>query len=103
MLQLGLRAHDYGKNVPPEKLAEILYQYRPDSIQLALAKALSDAPSYGNFSPGYARKVRQTLEKSQISIAVLGCYINPVHPDADIRESQLRIFEDHLRFARDFG
>ena len=103
MLQLGLRAHDYGKNVSPDELAEILYKYKPDSIQLALPKSLSGAPGYGNFSPGYARKVRQTLEKYQISIAVLGCYINPVHPDESIRESQLRLFEDHLRYARDFG
>ena len=103
MVQLGLRAHDYGKNVPPDELAEILSKFKPDSIQLALAKALSCAPGYGNFSPGYARKVRQTLEKRGISIAVLGCYINPVHPDKNIRESQLRLFEDHLRYARDFG
>ena len=103
MVQLGLRAHDYGKNVPPDELAEILSKFKPDSIQLALAKALSCAPGYGNFSPGYARKVRQTLEKRGISIAVLGCYINPVHPDSGVRENQLRFFEDHLRFARDFG
>jgi len=103
MLQIGLRAHDYGKNVTPQELAENLYKFKPDSIQLALSKALSGAPQCGNFNPGYARKVRQILEKKQISIAVLGCYINPVHPDKDIRESQLRLFEDHLRFARDFG
>ena len=103
MLQLGLRAHDYGKNVTPQELAENLFKFKPDSIQLALSKALSGAPGCGNFSPGYARKVRQILENKQISIAVLGCYINPVHPDKDIRESQLRLFEDHLRYARDFG
>jgi sugar phosphate isomerase/epimerase len=38
-----------------------------------------------------------------ISIAVLGCYINPVHPDAAERENMLRYFEEHLRFARDFN
>ncbi|MCL2244812.1 MAG: sugar phosphate isomerase/epimerase [Treponema sp.] len=103
MLQIGLRAHDYGKNVSPGELAEILSKYKPASIQLALAKALSGAPGYGQLNPGYARKVRQTLEEKNISIAVLGCYINPVHPDVQTRENQLRLFEEHLRYARDFG
>ena len=103
MLQIGLRAHDYGKNVPPEKLAEILATYRPASIQLALAKALSGAPGYGGLSPGYARRIRQILESQHIAIAVLGCYINPVHPDPQERENQLKRFEEHLRYARDFG
>jgi len=103
MLQIGLRAHDYGKNLPPEELAQILAAYRPASIQLALAKALSGAPGNGGLNPGYARRIRQILEAQGISIAVLGCYINPVHPDSGERESQLRRFEEHLRFARDFG
>lgn len=102
MIQIGLRAHDYGK-LPPEQLAETLAQYRPASIQLALAKAFPNAPGPGSLSPGYARYVRKTLEARNISVAVLGCYINPVHPDPDARDRSLRLFEEHLRFARDFG
>ena len=103
MLRLGLRAHDYGKNVPPEELAQILAPYGPASVQLALAKALSGAPLCGSFTSAYAGHVRQILEEKNIAIAVLGCYINPVHPDPDVREGQLRLFEEHLRFALDFG
>lgn len=103
MLQIGLRAHDYGQGLPPEELADILAAYRPASIQLALAKALMDPPRPGGLSPGYARRIRRILEARNIAVAVLGCYINPVHPDPDIREAQLRLFEEHLRFARDFG
>jgi sugar phosphate isomerase/epimerase len=103
MLQIGLRAHDYGNKTTPEKLAEILSAYKPDSIQLALAKALSGVPGPGGLNPGYARRIRNIFEERGISIAVLGCYINPVHPDPEIREKQLRRFEEHLRFARDFG
>ena len=103
MPHIGLRAHDYGKNVSPEKLAEILFEFQPASIQLALAKALSGAPASGGLSCGYARRIRRALEERNIAVAVLGCYINPVHPDGDIREQQLRRFEEHLRYARDFG
>jgi sugar phosphate isomerase/epimerase len=102
MLQIGLRAHDYGK-FPPEQLADIIAEYHPASIQLALAKALNPAPDPGSLSPGYARKIRKIFEARNISIAVLGCYINPIHPDPDEREKSLRSFEEHLRFARDFG
>jgi len=103
MLQIGLRAHDYGTNVTAEKLAEILGDFQPSSIQLALAKSLNDAPKPGGLSPGYARRIRGILEAKNISIAVLGCYINPVHPDPDARKKHLYRFEEHLRFARDFG
>jgi sugar phosphate isomerase/epimerase len=102
MIQIGLRAHDYGK-LPPEQLADTLALYRPASIQLALAKAFPNAPGPGCLSPGYARYIRKTLEARNISVAVLGCYINPVHPDPEERDRSLRLFEEHLRFARDFG
>jgi len=103
MLKIGLRAHDYGVNVTVEELSDILAEFYPVSIQLALAKSFINAPKPGCQNTGFARHVRQVLEKRNISIAVLGCYINPVHPDPEIREKQLKSFEEHLRFARDFG
>ena len=99
MIQIGLRAHDYG-TLPPEQLADVIAAFHPESIQLALAKALVPAP--GSLSPGYARRIRKIFDQRNISIAVLGCYINPIHPDLEEREKSLRSFEEHLRFARDF-
>ena len=103
MLQIGLRAHDYAQKVSIEDLAKILDEYKPSSIQLALSKSLAGAPKPGALSAGFARLVRKTLEERGIAISVLGCYINPIHPDPDARNSQLKLFEEHLRFARDFG
>ena len=102
MIQIGLRAHDYGK-LEPQRLADILAQYHPESIQLALSKALNPSPNPGSLSPGYARMIRKIFEARNISIAVLSCYINPIHPDPDEREKALRSFEEHLCYARDFG
>jgi sugar phosphate isomerase/epimerase len=102
MLHIGLRAHDYGK-LPPEQLADALAVFRPASIQLALAKAFPNAPAPGGLNPGYARGIRDIFDRRGIAIAILGCYINPVHPDPAVREKMLRRFEEHLRFARDFG
>ena len=102
MVQFGLRAHDFGK-LPAMQLAEILSAYSPASIQLALAKAFSDTPSSpGCLSPGYARRIRDLFSQRHIGISILGCYINPIHPDPQLREASLRHFEEHLRFVRDF-
>jgi sugar phosphate isomerase/epimerase len=50
-----------------------------------------------------ANRIAGAFAAKGIAIAVLGCYINPIHPDPDAREKQLRRFEESLRLARDFG
>lgn len=103
MLQFGLRAHDFGRYTA-ENLADVIAQHQPASIQLALSKALTDfTGNTGSMSPGAARHVREALAARDIAISILGCYINPIHPDPVEREKALRKFEEHLRYARDFG
>jgi len=103
MLQFGLRAHDFGRGTA-DSVAASIAPYRVPTIQLALSKALPGEPTAtGMLSPGYARRISNAFFKHGISIAVLGCYINPVHPDAGARSAALARFEEHLRFARDFG
>ena len=103
MFQFGLRAHDFGR-LPAEELADALATHHPASIQLALSKALpGNDIADGSLSPGYARRLRRIFESRGIAIAVLGCYINPVHPDPDIRDRDLKRFEEHLSYVRDFG
>ncbi|MGO4892010.1 sugar phosphate isomerase/epimerase family protein [Flavobacterium sp. W21_SRS_FM6] len=103
MLNIGLRAHDYGQGTPTE-IAAKLAPFGPSCIQLALAKSfpfIGEQP--GQLSPGLANHVRDAFAAQGINIAVLGCYINPIHPDPVIKELSLQRFEEHLRFARDFG
>jgi len=103
MPRLGLRAHDFGRH-PPEVLAEKLEAFGPACVQLALAKAFPDAPDpEGIEGTGYPGRIRDIFEARGMAIAVLGCYINPVHPDRGELERQLARFEAHLRFAGDFG
>lgn len=103
MFQFGLRAHDLGRH-PAAELAATLAHFGPAAIQLALSKALDPAElGNGHLSPGAARRLRRIFEEHGIAIAVLGCYINPVHPDAAQRTRELYRFEEHLRFARDLG
>lgn len=102
-MMLGVRAHDFGK-MPLEQLAEKISEKGFTSIQLALSKAIPGIDtSLGKLSPGLAHYIGETFYKHGIQIAVLGCYINPVHPDEEIRKKELARFKEHIRFARDFG
>ena len=99
----GLRAHDFGKQ-PAETLAETLSAYRPSCIQLAPTKALPGIrPEPGALYASDAKRIARAFSARGIGIAVLGCYINPVHPDQDERERQIRRFEEHLGLAEAFG
>ncbi|MCU4676767.1 sugar phosphate isomerase/epimerase [Catenovulum sp. 2E275] len=103
MWNLGLRAHDFGQGNPAE-IAKEIGQYGATCIQLALAKSFPFIEEKaGQLSPGFANHVRDEFKAQGINIAVLGCYINPIHPDPEIKEQSLLRFEEHLRFARDFG
>ena len=103
MINIGLRAHDYGQGTP-EEIAKIIGQYDVTSVQLALAKSFPFIKEQaGQLSPGFANHVRDVFAAQGINIAVLGCYINPIHPDPELKEQSLQRFEEHLRFARDFG
>ncbi|MBI5382627.1 MAG: sugar phosphate isomerase/epimerase [Opitutae bacterium] len=102
-ITLGARAHDFGK-LPAEILAEKIAAKGLTCVQLALAKALDGINSEtGSLSPGLAAHVREAFARRGVRIAVLGCYVNLVHPDLAERRSLLARFKEHLRFARDFG
>lgn len=103
MLNLGVRAHDFGQG-SPEEIASILAAYDISSVQLALARSFPFIKAEpGQLNPGLANYIRDVFKSKGINIAVLGCYINPIHPDPVIREQSILRFEEHLRFARDFG
>jgi sugar phosphate isomerase/epimerase len=102
-MKIGVRAHDFGK-LPVAELARKVGAAGFSSIQLALAKAVADIDSAnGKLSPGLANHIAETFDKNGVRIAVLGCYINPIHPDPVQRRKEIDRFKEHLRYARDFG
>jgi sugar phosphate isomerase/epimerase len=103
MLSLGVRAHDFGK-LPAATLARAIASHGLTCIQLALAKAIEGINSdTGALSPGLATHLRDAFARHGVRIAVLGCYVNIVHPDLTKRAKLLTRFKEHVRFARDFG
>jgi len=103
MLNLGVRLHDLGKGSPDEMAAKAAGKGF-SCVQLALQKAIAGFEFLpGRLSAGFAKSVRDSFAKHGVGIAVLGCYINPIHPDPSARKLQTDVFKEHLAFARDFG
>lgn len=102
-LRIGTRAHDFGK-LPPAELASRISSKGFVAVQLALNKAIEGLDLQpGDLNPGLAFHVGDAFRRHGVQIAVLGCYINPLHPDGNTRHKLLGWFKEHLRFARDFG
>lgn len=99
---LGIRAHDLGTGSAAE-LADLAVQRRLQAVQLAPAKAIPGAPPVGGWNPDFAWQTAQAFSQRGVQIAVLGCYINPVHPDPVLLRAEIKRFKEALRYARDFG
>lgn len=104
MNTIGLRAHDLGMFDTAEELATAASLYGNDiPLQLAFKKVLRNALDPQAYTHEYIASVHDALQAKHIKVGVIGCYINPVHPDKESRESQLRSFEQHLKYARTLG
>ncbi|SER29047.1 Sugar phosphate isomerase/epimerase [Gracilibacillus ureilyticus] len=102
-LNLGIRGHDIDYH-EPELIAKEVASKGLGSVQLALAKSFPDLPTQtGSLSPGFAKQMFQSFRDHRVNVAILGCYINMIHPDPEKREQLLSRFKEHIRFARDFG
>ncbi|MEH7386252.1 sugar phosphate isomerase/epimerase [Bacillus sp. JJ1521] len=103
MINLGIRAHDV-KASSLDELLKIIANKGLSSVQLALAKSFPEInTSLGSLSPGFGKYIGKAFQQNNIDIAVLGCYINMIHPDPYERQKALDRFKEHIRFARDFG
>lgn len=100
----GTLAHVPGKK-PLAELVQSLQQHQElDFVQLALSKAVSDIDTgLGRLNPGLAHHIRTLFQNAGIRIGVLGCYINPVHPDPAARRLEIERFKEHIRFAHWLG
>ena len=102
-MRIGVRAHDFGK-LPADDLARRIAAKGLTCVQLAVSKAIEGLDlKPGDMNPGLAWHVGQAFQRHGVQIAVLGCYINPIHPDPQKRAELLGVFKEHIRFARDFG
>ena len=103
-LNIGMRCHDLCPKMEMEKLFEQVKESGVHQIQLALGKSVSNYDfTTGHYSPGLARTIARELDRNQIHVAVLGCYINPTHPIESMRQAEVARFIEHLKYARIIG
>ena len=103
MPEVGYRAHDFGSFGSASALGERIESIRKGCIQLALNKVIPSAKPWEEWDEEYISSVTSVLRKHGVEVAMIGCYINPVHPDDDRRKSEIERFEKSLSLASAFG
>jgi len=97
-LNIGIRLHD----TVPGTLAERVNSARSQGFScahLALSKALgAEFIQPERLTPGLAAYVRKSM--GDMDITVLGCYLNPTHPDEAVYRDIFDKYVAHLRFSR---
>ena len=81
MLRIGYRAHDLGSFESASELGRRLEEIRSTSfIQLALKKVIPSSKPWQEWDEEYISSIASELKSHGVSIAIVGCYINPIHP-----------------------
>ena len=104
MIQFGMRVHDIcGKGTVTEvldKVQDLGIKY----IQLAMSKSFSEVDtSVGHYNAGLGDYVGAECRKRDIHVSILGCYINPAHPDEEKRMLEVQRFIEHLKYSKRIG
>ena len=103
MIQLGLRLHDAEK-LPVEELLPLVRQKGFTCSHLALSKLFRDLPCTPvALTPGYANYLKRVFTASGIDIAVIGNYLNLLHPDEEYLRDAAEKYYAHIRFASLLG
>ena len=95
---LGIRLHDTTSGTLTERASYARAQGFT-CAHLALSKTLG--PEFIRpepLTPGLAAYVRKSM--GDMDITVLGCYLNPAHPDESVWKETLDRYIAHLRFSR---
>jgi len=102
-MRIGIRGHDIG-HYELDKLAEIMEGKNLKSIQFVMKKIITEFEvQSGSMTPGMAEYIKRTLNKHDINISILGCYINLANTDDEQLNSLLETFKEHIRFAKYLG
>ena len=105
MIKVGIRAHDMGKYSLEEfsNLLSTIKDLDGQCIQLALGKSFTDFKvSKEALNMKLSSYLKCDLERENIKLSVLGCYINMGNPDKDKRDQEIEKFIYHLDFSNNF-
>ncbi len=98
-----IRAHDLG--VKGEKnIVNKLCELGLDGIQLVAYKSIDGVPyAEGGLDLARALEIGATIREAGKSVALVGAYFNPVHPNRDKAERGEKIFAEYLSLATSLG
>ncbi len=103
-MAFGMRGHDLGGKQCFNDFISKVKENNIDKVQLAFKKSISDVDfTTGNYNPGLAHFIGDKLKQNGIHVAVLGCYINPTNPNEQKRKDSIKMFIEHLKYARILG
>ena len=103
-LNLAARGHDLSHVQTVDDLAKKASQQNISTLQLALSRSFPTLSADGQaINAGMGQYMKNILAKEGISVGILSCYINMIHPDLSVRETVLRQFERYLQYAASFG
>ncbi len=102
MMQLGIRFHDTKEMPFEDRLKEIKGQGF-SCIHLALSKVPGFTADTDALTPGYAMYIKNALQKAELDMAVLGCYLNLANPNAEKLDAIKEKYYAHIRFASVLG
>ena len=103
MFNLAVRGHDLTKVCDPQDLACQVAEKGIKNVQFALNASFPELSAAPLISPGMGTFFKNEFGQQGIQVALLSCYSNLIHPDADEREKILQKFERYLFHARYFG
>lgn len=87
----GTRVHDIGKGTPLEMLQKIR-EYGFQCVQLAYKKGITGVGGYGDVTPELAAETAAAVEKTGVTIAVHGTYVELSLVDEERRKKQVSDF-----------
>lgn len=103
-LNLVARGHDLSHVQNVDDLAKKASQQNISTLQLALSRSFPTLAADGQaINAGMGQYMKNILAKEGVSVGILSCYINMIHPDLSVRETVLRQFERYLQYAASFG
>lgn len=102
-MRIGIRGHDIGQYTL-DTFGKIMVEKNLKSVQFVMKKIITEFKvTKGSMTPGMAEHIKKTLQKYDINISILGCYINLANPnDAELNEL-IYTFKEHIRFAKYLG
>lgn len=102
MNQIGVRAHDYGRMAPDSLFAHIAADGW-ETVQLAIPKCIEGIYAWKDITPERVEQIRRALRINNLSVAVLGAYVELGMVEPTLREQAVKIFRNQLPFAKMLG